>query len=251
MDDNYYVYILFDPRNGLPFYVGKGTGRRYTNHEKEFVKQKEYYSKIYSLPEKMFSLKHKVFYELEQQNLICDFKLIEGLNEDDALLLEHGLIAWFGRKICGNGILTNLLCGGKKGDLYFDDEQLIRLLEREDLQREILKYKKTSTIWIARTLYFYNNDQMSYPFKELSIDWLYQYHGCYQDFAIKVIKLLKDYDSVITPFYWVRKVQKKKFQDDNVYIMNESIELIEGTNINGLKDFEYYKNEYNNLCVHK
>jgi hypothetical protein len=33
--DKYYVYLLIDPRNGLPFYVGKGKGRRCYAHEKE------------------------------------------------------------------------------------------------------------------------------------------------------------------------------------------------------------------------
>ena len=30
----YYVYQLVDPRNGLPFYVGKGTGDRAYQHTK-------------------------------------------------------------------------------------------------------------------------------------------------------------------------------------------------------------------------
>jgi hypothetical protein len=31
----YYVYLLVDPRNGLPFYVGKGKGRRCHQHRAE------------------------------------------------------------------------------------------------------------------------------------------------------------------------------------------------------------------------
>lgn len=31
----FYVYLLIDPRNGRPFYVGKGTGRRCYDHEAE------------------------------------------------------------------------------------------------------------------------------------------------------------------------------------------------------------------------
>jgi hypothetical protein len=31
----YYVYILVDPRSGLPFYVGKGKGHRCKDHKRE------------------------------------------------------------------------------------------------------------------------------------------------------------------------------------------------------------------------
>ena len=32
---NYYTYMLVDPRNGLPFYIGKGHGRRCFSHVRE------------------------------------------------------------------------------------------------------------------------------------------------------------------------------------------------------------------------
>ena len=249
MNNIYYVYILIDPRNEQPFYVGKGKGKRYKNHEKEFEKHLEYFSSNYHLPEKMLSLKHKVFYDLKQLNLKYNFNIIEDLSEDDAFLLEHALIAWFGRKICGNGILTNLLSGGKDGELFFDDQLLIQVFQRNDLQKEILKYSKTSTKWIAKSLYFYNNNLIGYPFQELNIDWLYQYHGCYQQFAINVIDILKEYDSVITPFYWIRKIQPKKFEEDNIYIMKKNLKLIEEAKVNGcqIKDLNNYIMEYKKL----
>lgn len=33
--DNYYTYLIFDPRNNKPFYVGKGIKRRMTYHERQ------------------------------------------------------------------------------------------------------------------------------------------------------------------------------------------------------------------------
>ena len=35
MPDNYYVYILINPIDLLPFYVGKGKGNRAYNHLKK------------------------------------------------------------------------------------------------------------------------------------------------------------------------------------------------------------------------
>jgi len=248
MDNRYYVYILFDPRDNTPFYVGKGTGKRYANHEVEYIKQIEYLEKISSIPLEMLSLKHSVIHELNQKTLKPSIKLIENLTNDNALLLEHALIAWFGRRVCGNGVLTNLLCGGSCAELYFDDEQLIRILEHEHLQKEILNYKKVSTKWVARTLQFYEKNEYAYPFKDLTIDWLYQYHGCYQQFAVRVIEKLREYDAVITPFYWVRKSTRNDLKLDSTYIMEESLDIIQKIKWGNLvSDFENYKSEYGRL----
>lgn len=253
MEEKYFVYILIDPRNDKPFYVGKGIGKRFSNHLKEYYKQIDYYKTIFEKPEKILSLKHNTIHELINEGLEYKYNLIEGLNEDDAYLLEHSFIAWFGRQICGNGILTNLLSGGKNGELFFDDEQLVRVFERKDLLDEILKYPKTSTKWTARTLYFYNPNNLGYPFTELKMDWLYNYHQCNQQFAIKVIEKLKQYDAVITPYYWVRKLQKKDYLEDSVYIMEESFELMEGTNYKNhyVDDFNTMKTTYLNLTKNK
>ena len=114
--NSYFVYILIDPRNNLPFYVGKGKGKRHLQHEKEYDEQFEYYSMLYEQPHKMLSLKLKVIHDLRGLNLRYTYHLIENMSEQDAFILEEAFISWFGRKICGNGILTNLLCGGNKGE---------------------------------------------------------------------------------------------------------------------------------------
>ncbi len=249
MERKYNVYILIDPRTKLPFYVGKGTGKRYGQHKKEYDKQIEYYNRIYKYPVLQLSLKHLVFNELSELNLDYEFEIIENLTEQEAFILEQGLIAWLGRKICGNGILTNLLSGGKNGNLYFDDQALIELYRNDLLRENLLKFPKTSTEWIARTLYFRDEMSYGYPFKELKIDWLYQFHQCNEQFAIKVIELLKTYDAIITPHYWVRKINNKPYQEDNVYIMEESFEFIlEESQLERRKtEFEKYKDELLNL----
>lgn len=242
MKNGYYVYILIDPRDKMPFYVGKGKNKRYLEHEKELDKQIVYLSNNNSSPEKLLSLKQRVIFDLKQCNLTYEFELIEGLIEEDAFMLEQALIAWFGRRLCGNGVLTNLLSGGKNGELYFDDQLLIQVYNRSDMLHIITKYPKLSEAWIAKTLYFYDKDVRGYPFVELKIDWLYQYHRAYEQFAVEVVNLLKEYDSVITPFYWVRKVKHNKLKDDSLFIMKNCMELIEGTYLRNYGDSEF--NEY-------
>lgn len=251
MERNYNVYILIDPRTKLPFYVGKGKGNRYCQHKKEYDRQIEYYNRIYKHPILQLSLKHLVFNELSQLKLDYEYEIIENLTEEEAFILEQGLIAWLGRKVCGNGILTNLLSGGKKGDLYFNDQVLIELYRNDLLRGHLLKFPKTSTEWIARTLYFRHEMSNGYPFNELKIDWLYQFHQCNEQFAIKVIELLKNYDAVITPYYWVRKMCTKPYQEDNVYVMEESFEFIleESQLERRKKEFRKYKEEL--LSVNK
>ena len=78
--NNFYIYILIDPRDNTPFYVGKGKAKRYQSHEKEYVKQLDYLATHYEAPEKMLSLKEKVFHELKLENLQYEYKLIEELN---------------------------------------------------------------------------------------------------------------------------------------------------------------------------
>lgn len=244
MSKNYYVYILIDPRNNLPFYVGKGTGKRYLDHEKEYKSQIDYLASGNSSPEKLLSLKLRIFHDLKQINLTCDYRIIEDLEEEDAFLLEHALIAWFGRKLCGNGILTNLQAGGKNGEILFNEQLLVKIYNRPDLIKIILEFPKLSTDWIAKTIYFYDKNRKGYPFTELGIEWLYQYHRAYEQFALEVVEKLKEYDSVITPFYWIRKVRNKKIKDDSIFIMQNSMELIEGTYLKeyGDEDFmEYIK----------
>jgi len=228
MKDDFYVYIFFDPFSNQPFYVGKGKGGRYKQHEKEIDKQLEYFSLPSKSPEKLLSLKLKAFYDLREKNVSAKIELIENLNESDAFLLEHSLIAWFGRRLCGNGVLTNILSGGNDGELLFDDQLLINVYNRPDLLNIILRYPRLSSNWVAKSLYFFNKNSTGYPFEELSIYWLNTKIN-FEQYAVEVIEKLKEYDSVITPFYWVRKIKHQRLKTDNTIIFRDGFELIKGT----------------------
>jgi len=87
----YYVYTLKDPRNGKPFYIGKGTGIRAWEHS---AKADE-------------TAKGRRIAEIQNAGMeLVVSKLADGLSELQALKLEAELIAAFGTEDFG-GILTN------------------------------------------------------------------------------------------------------------------------------------------------
>ena len=96
--NNYYVYFLIDPITGLPFYVGKGKGKRAEKHLHETIdntENKKKWAYIQGLRNKGFEPKiHYVYKDLDEQI---------------AYDSEEAAIAFFGRKgIDPNGILTNI-----------------------------------------------------------------------------------------------------------------------------------------------
>ncbi len=105
---NYFVYALIDPRNDLPFYIGKGqikdaSGRDYrriTEHQKNSDE---------SNPLKK-SVASKIFKKLKK----IPFKIIKDkITEKEAFDLEISLIKKYGRRDNRTGILTNLTDGGE------------------------------------------------------------------------------------------------------------------------------------------
>lgn len=106
----YYVYGLIDPRTNLIFYIGKGKGKRVLQHFKVKLRVQSNTDKL------------KIIEEIQKAGLETDHIIIsENLNEEAALLLERILIHRFGRKIFGEGSLSNIVPGGKwsKESSYF------------------------------------------------------------------------------------------------------------------------------------
>ena len=81
----YYVYLLVDPRDGKPFYVGKGTGERCFSHVSEAHKtskdSKDDYEKLATIRD-IEDTGHEVHIDI----------LRHGLTEDEAFHVESAAI---------------------------------------------------------------------------------------------------------------------------------------------------------------
>src|ERR1035437_1609885 len=107
----FYVYELIDPRNGLPFYIGKGSNTRMYDHEKNVIKGR--------IPNRNYFLFNKINKILKSKKSIIYKKLYENLSEKEAFQKESEEIRKYEIKRVG-GILCNLSYGGEgmKGYKY-------------------------------------------------------------------------------------------------------------------------------------
>lgn len=100
----YYVYVLVDPRDGMPFYVGKGRNGRMISHVCEAKKPKSQWTN----PIKCNKINRilKLGHEVEYVQRYCQ-------SAEQALSAEQKLISLFGRISNGTGVLTNISDGGE------------------------------------------------------------------------------------------------------------------------------------------
>ena len=124
----YYVYMLTDPRKELPFYIGKGTGRRAKTH-------------LWEVPETRNEHKENKIAAIRQAGLEPGIEyLVENLQDENlAYDIEAALIKYYGRKgYDPGGILTNICEDSRppnhKGKSY---EQIYGSKERADEQRQM------------------------------------------------------------------------------------------------------------------
>lgn len=95
---NFYVYIYLDPRNDVPFYVGKGFGWRYKRHLTKYATNIHLKNRILAIRKEGF------------EPFIGRFFTV---SEEDAFQLERALIHAFGRRDQGTGSLCNYTDGGE------------------------------------------------------------------------------------------------------------------------------------------
>jgi len=114
----YYVYGHFIPGEDTPFYIGKGTGRRYkkTDNRNKWWKH----------------IAEKYGYESRI--------LQEGLTDEEACKLEKQLIVQYGRRDLNTGVLVNLTDGGETSQGY-------KLTDEQKLQRG----KNSKRMWAEKS----------------------------------------------------------------------------------------------------
>lgn len=95
---DFYVYVLFRPWDGSPFYVGKGRRGRIFVHKKR--RQNRHVRNIFEKADRL---------GLE----IPTIKIRSGLDESTAFSVEIALIAALGRSDLGLGCLANQTDGGE------------------------------------------------------------------------------------------------------------------------------------------
>lgn len=97
----YYVYLLIDPRDGEPFYVGKGVGNRINHHLLDaLVVRKDEKKKIQTVR------------AIQEVGLDVSLKILRhGLTEEEAFEVESAVIDYIGQNN-----LTNLVMGHHSTD---------------------------------------------------------------------------------------------------------------------------------------
>jgi hypothetical protein len=102
----HYVYELIDPRDGVVFYVGKGSGHRSAFHERNVMNGKTNGENPH---------KDRVIANILAAGLRVGVNIVQNsMTEADAYTLEEKIIEKYGFRVAG-GLLTNILRGGKGG----------------------------------------------------------------------------------------------------------------------------------------
>jgi hypothetical protein len=134
----FYVYVYRDPKNGEPFYVGKGHGDRYkaTAGRSKWFKNKVAKMKREGTPP------------------LIEF-LVKDCDEELALLCEVEAIDKYGRKDLGTGMLLNLTDGGDGVSGYkpsADDKRKQKEgLAKANARPEVREKRKTASLLALST----------------------------------------------------------------------------------------------------
>jgi hypothetical protein len=117
--NEFYVYVLFRPWDGSPFYVGKGKGQRWSLHEK--LGDKHYNSRMANIVRKA----NRLGLEIPKVKIRTD------LTELEAFKIEMVFIGAIGRADKGLGPLINLTDGGDgPSGLVFSKEAIAKISKK-------------------------------------------------------------------------------------------------------------------------
>jgi hypothetical protein len=109
-----FVYQLRDDGSNIPFYVGKGMGNRPIIHFANHVLEKDQ------------GAKSRHIRKMLEQNKEIHIDIIKFFdNQKDAYDFEQTIIAQYGKKFDGTGILYNLTDGGDCGPTFENHKQYI------------------------------------------------------------------------------------------------------------------------------
>jgi len=111
--NRYYVYALTHP-DGIPFYIGKGSGKRAWDHLLSYNRAPPSSTKMACI--------HDLIDNIKEYPIISIYS--DGLSETDALAQEAFWISHFGRLVNDTGILTNIMLDGAVSDVPIISAQM-------------------------------------------------------------------------------------------------------------------------------
>ena len=153
MENKYYVYGLYEEGVELPFYIGKGCGRRVKRYALDGRKAHSY----------ILDCKFK---NLKRKNKKLESKILHmGLSEKEALEIERELIKQYGKRCDNTGILFNFTDGGDQPPSV----HVIKSIYGDEKYNEILK-KRNITYYA--NLYVKNFEEVLKIEKLLNEDYL-------------------------------------------------------------------------------
>lgn len=125
---SFYVYLIIDPRDSQPFYVGKGKNRRMYQHKLDsFNSNQNFNNPIQNRIREILSEGYELIYE----------KVVIGVGEIVAFNKEREWISKIGRASDGTGTLLNQTAGGQ-GMCGIGDEQ--KASRRQKSSKPVCQY---------------------------------------------------------------------------------------------------------------